>query len=893
MARIKFQIDYHANWGQQLCVCGSFPELGVFDENRAIELKNDGDLWNAELEIDTKSGDELLYYYFVREDSINVRKEWGEYRRLYLGGNQFFVLSDQWKNRPYHSYLYSSVFTESVFARETKNSTTKYPKQAVLLNVICPYVDKNQRLVVCGETEKLGSWNLADAPSLEYMGNGEWQIVFDAVDFESDAQYKFVIVDSNTNEAIHWEDGGNRILNGSLALQKTNFVYAETALEFRYLGYMYRGSGTAIPVFSLRSDDSFGIGDFIDLKKMVDWANLTNQQIIQVLPINDTTTTHSWRDSYPYSAISIYALHPIYLSCKSLPLAGKSKYDVYLKKAEKLNALNSVDYESVLKLKADYSRDLFEENGAETLASDAYKAFYYANKEWLFPYACYCFLRDKKRTARFTDWGEFAKYDKERIIRLYEENLDAKREIDFHSYVQFLLHNQLSEVKAYAHANGVALKGDIPIGIHRDSVDAWTNISLFNMDTQTGAPPDDFSFFGQNWRFPTYNWDAMARDNYSWWKNRFRKMADYFDAYRIDHILGFFRIWEIPIDAVHGLLGHFNPALPYWPDEIVRVGIPFDETRMARPFIHEGFLYEIFNEDTQEVINNYLIKADWGIFHLQSFCDTQQKIAHFFEDKTDEKNIRIRNGLLSLCCEVLFVKDRTEQHRYHPRITAQYTHSYQYLNDNEKNAFNRLYDDFFYRRHNYFWREQAMKKLPELISSTSMMVCGEDLGMVPECVPSVMSELQILSLEIQRMPKESHDRFSDLDNLPYLSVCTTSTHDMSPIRAWWRENREATQFYYNNILKHEGVAPDYCTPELCREILSKHLQSRAMWVIFPWQDWMSIDENLRLPNPEEERINIPSDPDHYWRYRMHISLDKLLENNALNDRIKRLNERMS
>jgi 4-alpha-glucanotransferase len=368
-------------------------------------------------------------------------------------------------------------------------------------------------------------------------------------------------------------------------------------------------------------------------------------------------------------------------------------------------------------------------------------------------------------------------------------------------------------------------------------------------------------------------------------------MSDYFDAYRIDHILGFFRIWEIPIDGVNGLLGHFSPALPYYADEIRQAGIPFDEERMIKPFIREEFLPDFFGEFVEEVKTNYLQISDSGNYQLKSEFDTQLKIKQFFGEDNTPKDNRIRDGLMGLCSEVLFVRDRIENNKFHPRITAQYTYSYRYLDDYVKAAYNRLYDDFFYRRHNYFWREQAMKKLPELISSTSMLACGEDLGMVPDCVPSVMNELKILSLEIQRMPKNPNVMFSDLNQIPYLSVCTTSTHDMSPIRAWWKENKDETQIYYNHILHLDGPAPEECTPELCEMILEKHLDSTAMWTIFPWQDWMSIDGELRNPDEQAERINIPANPNHYWRYRMHLSLDKLLKADSLNAEIRKISIR--
>lgn len=266
------------------------------------------------------------------------------------------------------------------------------------------------------------------------------------------------------------------------------------------------------------------------------------------------------------------------------------------------------------------------------------------------------------------------------------------------------------------------------------------------------------------------------------------------------------------------------------------------------------------------------------------------KIRDLFAGKTDPKSCILRDGLYGLCNEVLFVRDKRQPDKFHPRITAQYSRSYKDLDDNDKMAFNRIYDEFFYRRHSDFWRQEAMKKLPALISSTSMLVCGEDLGMIPACVPTVMSELQILSLEIERMPKSKDHLFEPLHQLPYLSVCTTSTHDMAPIRVWWKENREVTQMYYSQVLWKDGAAPTECNTDICWQILTNHLNSPAMLVILPLQDWLSIDGDLRRPNEDEERINIPAISQHYWRYRMHITVEDLIKSSSYNNRVSQMIE---
>ena len=250
--------------------------------------------------------------------------------------------------------------------------------------------------------------------------------------------------------------------------------------------------------------------------------------------------------------------------------------------------------------------------------------------------------------------------------------------------------------------------------------------------------------------------------------------------------------------------------------------------------------------------------------------------------------MRIKNGLYSIANEVLFVRDPRETDKFHPRISASQSYLYKELNDSDKSAFDRLYWDFFYHRHNDFWKAQAYRRLTPLISCTEMLICGEDLGMIPDSVPEVMHQLQIFSLEIERMPKTSLQEFTDLKHIPYYSVCTTSTHDMSPLRNWWKEDRNKIQRYYNNVLHREGIAPEDCSAEIAEQIITNHLNSPAMLAIIPLQDWLAIDDSLKRKDIESERINVPANSSHYWRYRMHITIEKLIEADKLNKKIKAL-----
>ena len=622
---------------------------------------------------------------------------------------------------------------------------------------------------------------------------------------------------------------------------------------------------------------------------MIDWAVSTQQKVIQILPINDTTMTHAWTDSYPYNSISIYAFHPMYVDIKQMgTLKDKSAAAKFNKKQKELNGLPAMDYEAVNQTKWEYFRLIFKQEGEKVLASGEFGEFFNANKEWLQPYAVFSYLRDAFQTPNFREWPRHSVYNAQDIEKMCRPESVDYPHIALYYYIQFHLHLQLVAATQYAREHGVVLKGDIPIGISRNSVEAWTEPYYFNLNGQAGAPPDDFSVNGQNWGFPTYNWDVMEKDGYRWWMKRFQKMSEYFDAYRIDHILGFFRIWEIPMHAVHGLLGQFIPSIPMSREEIESYGLPFREEYLI-PYIHESFLGQVFGPHTDYVKQTFLLPAETpGVYHMKPEFTTQREVESFFAGKNDENSLWIRDGLYTLISDVLFVPDTKEKDKYHPRIGIQRDFIFRSLNEQEQNAFNRLYDQYYYHRHNEFWRQQAMKKLPQLTQSTRMLVCGEDLGMIPDCVSSVMNDLRILSLEIQRMPKNPMHEFGYLNEYPYRSVCTISTHDMSTLRGWWEEDYLQTQRYYNTMLGHYGTAPTVATPELCEEVVRNHLKSNSILCILSLQDWLSIDGKWRNPNVQEERINVPANPRNYWRYRMHLTLEQLMKAEELNDKIREL-----
>ncbi len=845
--------------------------------------------WTTQLDTD-KTG--LSYRYRLLRDGITVREEWGAPHTLtVVHGTKRVIIRDHWQDIPDDKPLYTQAFTQSINRRETAGAHTPSARAgSLLLGIEVPAVTPDETVVLTGSCEALGNWDVTRAPMMDDALFPDWRLAIDLSALPHHLEYKAVIVSKADRTVVRWEDGDNRVLD-SRDFNPSDAIVI-TGLRFRGKHALWRGAGVAIPVFSLRSNDDMGIGDFYDLKLMIDWAAATGQRFVQILPINDTTMTGTWSDSYPYNATSTFALHPIYLRPDAIGvLDNPARMEYYRTRSRELNSLPAIDYEKAFQLKMEYLHEIFTQQGHHDLESDGFKSFMKRNSHWLRPYAAFSVLRDRHHTADFNWWNDDSRYEISIVDRLESESPD---EMNFAYFVQYHLDKQLREVQDYAHSRRVAVKGDIPIGISRTSVDAWQHPGLFYLDSQAGAPPDDFSVLGQNWGFPTYNWDVMSRDGYAWWKARFSKMAEYFDAYRIDHVLGFFRIWQIPADAVHGLLGHFSPALPLTPEEMLgSYAFTFDRELFTEPYITDELIDRTGDGNiTRDIRERYLERLDNGRYRLRPEVATQRKVLEAVGCLPDPAmRDKISTALMVLIDQVLFIEDPVEKGKYHPRISADKTDIYRALDDEQRRRFDTLYEDFYYHRHNDFWRGKAMSKLPPLIEATGMLTCAEDLGMIPQCVPDVLDRLKIIALDIQRMPKEFGRQFGDPLAYPYMTVCTTSTHDMSGLREWWEENRALTETYYRDVLHHNDKAPWFATPAICEEIVRLHLDSSAILAILPLQDWLSIDGRLRRDNPLEERINIPANSRHYWRYRMHLTLEELIDSTDFNKRLRDLIDR--
>ena len=869
---VQFNIEYKAMFGEQIVV-------NIQTEEGELKLPleiTDGERWACDWCVESPEKS-YTYYYGVEREGRAVKTEWLMIKhQLDVNAKKaaVYTLYDHWKAMPEDAYLYSSAFTDCINHQAPQEMKPETGSKIVRLIVRAPQLHDGERLGVLGADKALGAWDVQKILPMTQHTYNEWVADIDAAHLEgSHLEFKFVAFRNAKNELL-WETSMNRTVD--LPEMKAGELVSYELDQAFFALYNRKLAGTLVPVFSLRTRKSAGIGDFGDLKAMIDFVASTGQKVLQLLPINDTTITHTWTDSYPYSCISVFAIHPQYANLHALPELKDAKARAEAEKTRaELNALDKIDYEKVNDFKINYLRQIFNQEGEKMMKTAEYKAFFQDTKQWLVPYAQYSYLRDKNGTADFNQWPDHQVWDEAERKALADPKTAAYKNVAFFYFVQFVLDRQMQEAHEYAKAKGVILKGDIPIGVNRNGCDVWTEPKYFNLNGQAGAPPDDFSVNGQNWGFPTYNWFEMLKDGCQWWNRRFQNMARYFDAYRIDHVLGFFRIWEIPVHSVHGLLGQFAPALAMSREEIESYGLHFQDDRFTRPFITDWVLDRVFHERAGEVKEKYLDRLDDERYQMKPEVDTQRKVEALFADVTDEKELWLRDGLYALISDVLFVRDHTNPGVFHPRISAQLDFIYESLYDNDKAAFNRLYNDYFYRRNNQFWYQEAMKKLPKLVQATRMLVCAEDLGMVPDCVPWVMDELKILSLELQSMPKDPSVKFGHLSRNPYRSVCTISSHDMPTLRMWWDENVQRTQEYYNTMLYRQGPAPHPLPGWLASDIISRHLTSPSMLCILSIQDWLATDEALRLPDADAERINIPANPKHYWRYRMHLNIEDL------------------
>lgn len=874
--KLNFYINFFTKFGEKL-------ELVVADRTNdykvyAAQYVENGN-WQTEIDFFSKT---IEYRYRVVNDRGEVLDEELSAHRLTLSHNyNDYQVFDVWnrKNFP-ENYLNNKVLKNTLKNFKPKRITL-LRRHTHLFRIEAPIYNADWKLVVLGNVDALGKWDAGNAVEMHQTDYGVWEAAVEIAE-QHPVEYKYGLKHSESGEVFDIEYGENRFATPN---SDKNVLHIQADHYFRFKSFaLYHAAGVAVPVFSLRSEQGFGVGEFSDLKNLANWAKEAGLSIIQTLPINDTTANYSWTDSYPYAPISLYALHPQYVSIDLLDYSlPKNSQAEYAEKKAELNALSLIDYEQVMAYKWKYLRLIYKENEERILRGRDFKKFLKENESWLLPYAAFCVQRDRYGTPEFTKWKTHKKYIPGKVAVFFSPKFKDYSEVMLHCWVQYQLHLQLKDAIDYTHQLGISVKGDLPIGIYRHSVEAWTEPELYGMDFQAGAPPDQFTELGQNWGFPTYNWEVMKATGFKWWKNRFKALEQYFDAMRIDHILGFFRIWRIPMSATQGILGYFYPAVPVTMEEFQARHIPFNFERYCRPYINEQILWNLFGDERYKIAEFFMNNHFNGTFSFKEEFNTQRKLSDYFEKNPYPW---ASDKLISLCANVLFLQEDKGNgtYVYHPRFNVHKTDSYQYLSDWEKHAVYELYVDYFFKRQDGLWYQSAMEKLPAILNATDMLICGEDLGLVPDSVPLVMDRLAITALKVQRMPP-GNSLWYDPKQASYLNVVTASSHDSSTLRQWWQEDRALVQNFFRHQLHQHGTAPGNLEPPLAEIIMKQHLYNDAMLAIFPIQEFFATDEELTNANMHEERINNPAVFPHYWRYRMHLKIEDLLLKGQFNEKI--------
>lgn len=867
---VHFFLRYKTAYGQSIAIIGEPDALpGAEAQARELPLQYyNEEYWHGSFDRSEVSLEEqFVYRYVVRETGKPDIQDLAAPRILHfkkIDAKELKILDD-WQQYSYLKTVFSTRPFNNLFGHKKiklKDPDSKAPTH--IFEVKAGQLPEDHILCITGEGKKLGEWDEVN-PLFFKRKQHSWVIKLNLSKEKSPLAYKFGLYNTRLKKMVAFEPGENRRLVEKAG--KSTLLLLHQFVHFP--GHDWKGAGVNVQLSSLRTASSWGIGDFTDLTALTDWAADCGFKMVQLLPINDTTAYHDRRDSYPYSAISAFAQHPIFLNVQKLATAVSLEFaDETLDEIRSLNDLPTLDYDRVWQIKKEAIRELYEKDRHSFKDDFGYFDFFDLNRDWLVPYAVFCYLRDKYGTADFSQWPELSRFDEAEVQAFASPGTEQYDDIAIHYFTQYHLHLQLLDVVDHAHKRSIILKGDLPIGVGRYSVDTWMHPQLFHMDMQAGAPPDAFAVKGQNWSFPTYNWQKMQESGYSWWRQRMEHLSNYFDAVRIDHVLGFFRIWSIPLHAVDGIFGRFMPVHPLFPYDFEMAGLNFNADRLAKPWITDEILIIAFGNDASWVKETLL-----DGFSFKAEFDTQRKLLSYFEKH--EHNKHLLPGLLNLLTNIILLRDETNANQFHFRIDMQSTSSFKSLSGHEQHLLDKLYHKYFFETQNGLWHREAQGKLDAIQKSTEMIICAEDLGMVPEMVEEVLKTREILALQVQRMPKAASEKYADPGKAPYLSVVTPSTHDMSTIREWWEEDPPNSGLFYRQNLGLSGEVPFYCEPWICRKIIEQHMHSPAMWSVFLLQDLMAMSASLRRENPREERINLPADPNHYWNYRMHLKIEEL------------------
>lgn len=674
-------------------------------------------------------------------------------------------------------------------------------------------------------------------------------------------------------------------------------------------------TGLVVPLGALYTKENSVIGQYPDLKAFSDFCKECGISLIQLLPVNDTGTQSS-----PYSGLSAFALHPIYISLKDISGFDdlyksnpkfKKAYDKFL---NDFPYSKRYDYDGILNSKINLLKMLYETTlaGKEGKADEELTKWIKANS-WVKTYCVYKNLKWNYMQASWKSWIESDQFKTDAEITKLWNTMAFKKEHLFYAWLQMLADQQFSEAVAYVRKNKILIKGDMPILMNEDSCDAWAHPEFFNQDLRAGSPADGENPNGQNWGFPTYNWKNLKSADYSWWNERLKQASNYYDAYRLDHILGFFRIWAIPEADINALNGHTEPYTAIKKESLYEMGFDDDRIRwLSQPHIPTGAIEDItWNHDTAHQI-------------LATFCNQIHDEELWIFDPSVKGAKTILDADISELCHPDAI-DRVKKvlcdywtnrclieiskNKFVPVWTYSRSTAWQSLNPQEKKNLEACFMELN-KKNEKLWQKQADEIFTALTSAVKMIPCGEDLGVNIECVPTVMKKHKILGLKVARWCRnwsEDGQPYIPFDKYEPLSVTTTSVHDSSTIRQWWHEEKMSVSAFVQANSKFFGIdttpqadrntfdlavstiTSGEFTPEIAHAILKAVATSASLWNISPLQDYLYLNKKYWLPEASDERINIPGTVTSFnWTYRLPATIEELTADQELISKIKNI-----
>ena len=907
---VRFRVKCHTNFGEELFLVGDCDELGNWQPSGAQQLFYDEqtDAWVGDVCFPLSTAARTIQYkYFLSGDVSDIRWEPEENHTIHLdvvSSPAYVEVSDtfRWAD-PVMSVFTRTAFVDVITKRKYPLAPPRISPNAVLPNqisvnfsVMCPHVRRNQTLAIVGSCPELGEWEPENALPLADADFPLWSGALTVSRTSFPFEYKYVIYDKDEEDYI-WESASNRICHG-ITSNVVDTTYPATIIASDWYvspnAEMFKGMGIHCPLFSLRTAESCGIGQYSDVRRLVDMCRNIGATMIQLLPINDTTDKGDIHDSSPYKAISCFALHPIYINLlEILPNLPSEIYNDILSRRCEFEQRREVDYLQVYRFKMDTLHRIYSKIEADLDQNKEFKLFCSENEEWLKPYALFCYLRDENGTSNFREWHEYSYVDADDIDQLAQDYHD---QILFNYWVQYVCDRQFKASREYATASGIVLKCEIPYGVQANSAECWAHRKLFNLDSCIGAPPDSIHSEGSNFNTPSYNWEEMRADNYSWWKLRLKRCSELFHAAQLDHILGFFRTWQIPVDiSVRSILGHYSPCNPLTREELESRGL-WDIDRFVKPYVRFHTLQQKFQDEAANVAREYFtprnVNPDDDYYDFQERCNTELKMEELLNSTIwDEgKRNHYKSCLLQLLSNVILIQDPDDENKFYFRAEVTVEHveqtptgprifpspSWLELDMKQRQTILEMYQDYNFARQVGIWVKEAIPKLEMLQNSSNLLLFAQETCSISNQIGHEVESKSILSLTVPRFPADSKKPFEPTTEFPYMAQCQFSLPDTSTIRGWWEENKNATLAYWQEELEEEEEpAPEFCFTNVMNKIVKKNLESKSMWCVFLLQDLVNLFDRLRRQYPDEERIYSPTKKD-MWVYRYPWTLEELV-----------------